>query len=205
MTEGAICLCSRGLIHSRTMESIERNLAGRRDRWTVLFTHDLPIPDAQNDVTERALRLQPTWLWFVEEDMRTPDGALDALLAKACEGFDAVAADYRMKNRQKTVAMTYTGDLIFAGMGCLLVRASVFERFERPYFRANRYSIDYGTGRAIQYAGEMTYGGQDVTFFVTCRQKGIPISMADVTCGHLAVKKFGEPHANHGCHEIAEL
>lgn len=209
MPEGIVCVCSRGLIHSRTMESIQRNIHEHGWGWDIEFTHELPIPDAQNAVTEAALAREAEWLWFVEEDMQFGPDTLRRLMRLGKEA-DVVAADYRLRQAphltpRKASRSTDKGELLYAGMGCVLVRAAVFERMERPFFQAGRYSIDRRTLDAVKYPGEARYGGQDVHFFVECRKLGIRVTLADVDCQHLVVKTYGQPGRNDGCHEIAAL
>ena len=88
MIQGVVCLCSRGLVHSRTIKSLWRELPAE---WELLTTDDLPIPDAQTTITEQALSLDPQFLWYVEEDMGLPEGILAAMMSA---GEPVVPANY---------------------------------------------------------------------------------------------------------------
>src|ERR1051326_6708994 len=128
-SDGVVAICSRGLVHSRTEESVEMNLRPRRragEVWYVEHTHDLPIPVAQTEITERALRHNPEFVWFVEEDNVIPSGTLFHMRQLA-EKHDVVVADYPLKDGNRSIYKSDKGSVLFGGMGCLLARARVFQ------------------------------------------------------------------------------
>src|SRR5581483_9615394 len=107
MVTGAVCICSRGLIHSRTLESIEQNLRPARARgevWLTEYTHDKPIPEAQNAVVEQALIWDPEWILFVEEDNMLPIGMLRQMRDIAdTQHTPVVLADYKLPDGSRCI------------------------------------------------------------------------------------------------------
>lgn len=206
MLEGCVCVCSRGLIFSQMPPSIWGNLKGRREDWEWIPSHILAIPDAQNWVTHEALALGPEFLWYVEEDIEVPPGTLPAMIARMKETRAqavAVAVDYHLKqNGQLCHRYAVDGSLLFGGMGCLLVRAAIFEQLPRPFFQAARYMVldDGSAGRQGLLA---RYGGQDIHFYVQLRHAGfLAVALPGVLCGHARLIKPGALGTNDGVHEI---
>jgi hypothetical protein len=203
---GVVCVCSRGLVHSRTIESIEANLKGMRDQWPVLFTHDLSIPDAQNDITDRALALNPKWLWFVEEDMVIPGDLLPDMLKLASDGcYDVVTADYNLANGTKSIMRNKSGGVAYSGMGCLLIRPMVFRRLTKPYFCTNALYYNPTTAEFDARPDSVSYGGQDINLYANLYKMGARVASVDRECLHLRVEGFGRPGVNDGAHKVAVI
>lgn len=196
-TTGVVCVCSRGLVHSRTMEGIDKNMNEVSGDWERVFTHDLPIPEAQNTIVEEARKHNPKWLWFVEEDVVPPDGVLKSLLSETKE-HDVVVAKYKLRGGAWS-HYPRSGPLLFAGLGCLLVHLKVFDRIGYPYFRTDRQF-----GFALRPAGrqKQKYGGQDVYFFAMLKKFKIEAKLLDIECQHLYVTKAGDVLNNVGFHDI---
>ncbi|MGH9338845.1 MAG: hypothetical protein ACRD1R_04470 [Acidobacteriota bacterium] len=204
---GIVCICSRGLIHSRTVESVLQNLP--TVGWCWEFTHDLPIPEAQNQVVKLALEHSPEWLWFVEEDMVIPPGTLAKMLD---HGTPVVVSDYRFPwtNREtgepaRAVQYALDGTVLWAGLGCLLAHKSVLEKTEKPWFQCkNMHWSEKDQDWAI-HGDTPRYGRQDVWFFKQLRNSGIPVGVISERCGHLRLTHWGEPRNNRGVHEVELL
>ncbi len=196
MIEGIVAFCSRGLMHSRTFEAIWRNLEGRRDKWELIASHGLPIPEAQNAVTEKAVALDTVWIWFVEEDMLPEPGTLSRMLEA---GSDVVTVDYKLENGTKAVSRNSDG-FPFGGMGCLLVRRLIFDKIKKPWFDTLAFN---GMGGSLPF--RLRYGGQDVFFYHRLAEAGIPVKVIGATVDHLRVVRRGDPGQNVGAHEIVKL
>lgn len=221
----AVCTPSRGLIHSRTVAAVAAALATARATGTAVpapgpaggwvITHDLPIPDAFNEVAALALGTDAAWLWWVEEDMVPPPHALTLLLATAAS-VDAqiVALDYAFPTVPPTSAITRGADgtVRWCGLGCTLVRRDVFARLERPWFRTDTaYRLTrYGTAREtlVAVAEERPYGGQDIDFCVRAGAAGFRLAAVPATlavAGHLRLASLGLPGRNAGAHTITAV
>src|SRR4051812_33408851 len=168
----AVCLPSRGLVHSRTIQGLLTNLVDAVVEWDLFFTHDRPIPDCFNDLTEAAIDNGSDAIWFVEEDMELPDGILDQLIMEmSLRGADVVAADYAIEGNPS--CLHFKGDtLMSTGMGCMLAKASVFTKIGQPYFRD---TFEYGLPEwvPIHMVPGTGYGRQDVDFGVRLHQNGL--------------------------------
>lgn len=72
------------------------------------------------------------------------------------------------------------------GLGCALIRTSVFERVEFPWFEwVDQAREKLQAGSVYECRDAFTSGGEDITFCIQCEHAGIPIH-ADtrVACGH---------------------
>lgn len=178
-------IASRGLIHSRTMECVLNELCCQ-DR--VLFTHNLPIPDAQNNLVERALATRATHFWFVEEDNTFPQGTLIKMLEL---NQPVVAVDYPVGEKQYSTIMRKNGEIMWCGLGCTLIQRTVFEALEKPWFKIDHSwkitNLERMDIERIEIPNK--YGGHDINFGMELHEKGIPIhQLPDVVGGHLRGK-----------------
>lgn len=200
---------TRGTLFSRTIESVETNLAkcGVPHLYP-LFEHDKPIPDAQNALIERALAHSPDYIWMVEEDVVVPADGLKKMLA-ALGDRKVLAAKYQLDNGQPAYRLNRLKEPQYAGLGCMLARAEVFSQdLEPPWFKTSvsyTHDIDGTLTVAQENVKSAGYGRLDVHFYQTLKSKGILWGIADVTCAHLRVAEPGKPHSNSGCHRIVEV
>jgi hypothetical protein len=208
VTQGVICLCSRGLVHSRTIKSAWRAIPrGWRPNWELLTTDDLPIPEAQTTITEEALKLDPSFIWYIEEDMGLPDGILIDMLSLAKP---VVTADYPLARFDeelqqwipvgRSVRRDANGKIWLTGMGCLLVRADIFRGINKPWFETWEVTREGGV-----HAIRMPYGGQDIWFSRGILNAGIEIAQVPTDCKHYRLKDPGSIQSNNGVHKVIEL
>lgn len=197
--EGVVCICSRGLLHSKMMESVDWEIQLQTSAvWKREYTHDQPIPEAQNDVTERALKRRPEYLWFVEEDIVVPRGTLQTLMEANAH---IAVATYKLPGGQMSHRMhreERSKSLAYAGLGCTLIHRSCFGKLEKPYWRTDLAFSP--SGEPSRY--DWPYGGQDIQFFMRAREEGLKSQFVDIECDHLYVEEYGEPKTNNGCHVI---
>ncbi len=198
---GVCCICSRGLVFSKTVEATDINMASVDGMWIREFTHDKPIPDAQNEVVEKARKHNPEWLWFVEEDIQPPNNALVEMLEWG-RHYDVVTTRYRLKGGSQCGADSM-GEVKFTGIGCTLIKASVFDKIGKPYFfSGNVYDTDLkkvGVDPAL-------YGQQDVYFFARLKEMEIPFhTITNFTPDHLRVAEYGDIRNNVGYHRVEAI
>lgn len=204
ITRIAVILPSRGLVHSQTMESLLENLCIFKYDWKIFFAHDLPIPDCFNVPLEKALQGNSfDYILFVEEDMLLPWNTLDKMIKKAS---DVVSVDYANKKTGKPFMRKNTHDVVeYTGVGCMLVKKSVFDKLEKPYFREGCFEQqEDGTlvERVLTKKRE-AYGTQDVYFCNSLTKAGFTIDiLEDANIGHLLVEDWGKEGTNNGAHKI---
>ena len=202
-----ILIPSRGLIHSRTIESIDRNLEDlpMPFYFKKFYTHDLPIPEAQNELVKKTLEWGADYLWFIEEDNLIPDGTFKKMLW-AIESHDVgvVAVDYPVGEKNYST-ITKKGDVIlWCGLGCTLVKKEVFQILEEPWFRTDKsFKIEDGKINLEEVNQPNKYGGHDIYFGVKLNEKGIKIyQLPEVVAGHVKLLEFGNPGFNIGFHKV---
>jgi len=189
---GAVALPSRGLVHSRTIESI---LKATNYRWPLFFTHELPPGDAQNGVVRAALRESPAeWLLLVEEDNTVPCNLLTGL---ANTHDNVQVLDYPLDGGNCAVVPDGVGGVLHAGLGCMLVRQAVFERLDWPWFAVRGFRAYRDGGRKFLEPARIADGrGADVYFSWNLQQAGETIVRIPGEAGHWRVRDYrkGKPH-----------
>lgn len=186
-----VILPSRGLIHSRTLESLTEALKGFEYKF--YFSHDNPIPTCFNIPITEALKDSPDYIWIVEEDMAFPEDTLRKLLDADTE---IATMDYRLENGQ----MCYyeTSGYLLGGTGCILIKADTMRKL-MPLS-----SVAYGLDLKPIDGITMHYGGQDIDLCVRAQDMGIkPVIVG--TVDHLRVKQMGDRNVNNGTHEVTAL
>jgi hypothetical protein len=182
------------------MENVLGNLSvlESEDRKFILFTHDSPLPDCRNELVARALAMGATKIWFVDDDIVPRVGWLNSAIAL---NQPVVAADYYMQTGTK--AAGEQGDFKYAGFGCILINAEVFEQLEKPYFRTDIALIEQN-GKYEWKKVKRDWGGEDVYFCKLLHDKGIPLTMLE-DVKHLRTRNWGGKYLNNGTHEIYAL
>ena len=163
---------------------------------------------ARNRIAADALNAHYDYVLMVDNDIALPTDALSNLLE---HGVDFVMGYYlnryaRGENRYTTLYrpafswqmyedselrdMRERGEHLIkvkgGGLGCALIRASVFERVEFPWFEwvdQNRMRLDVPS--VYECRDAFGSGGEDITFCIKCETAGVAIH-ADtrVACGH---------------------
>lgn len=152
-------------------------------------------------MVEKALADGCSHLMFVEEDTVMPDGGFERLLAAnadiAC--IDYAVAGYSCITRDKN-----TNEVLWCGLGCTLVKREVFDTLEKPYFRSDKALLlnDWPNITWID-PGAQAYGGQDIYFCMTAREKGFKIEQVEGEAEHLKLNNLGRSEVNKGLHVIS--
>lgn len=178
---------SRGLVHSRTVEEVARELHGHDYRW--LLSHGLPIPDCFNDLVDRALRTDCRYLLFIEDDMHLPKGIVQKLFEARA---DIALADYPVRKTQRCVGYL-NGEFAYGGTGLLLVKREVFDSLLPPYFRTH-ISYQIQDNKLIPTPSVVEYGLHDVDFYQ--RTKDFVRVVIDQDAGQYFLKKPDLPKYN---------
>ncbi len=189
----AVCIPSRGLMHSRTMEDVLQNTYKRGAAVKFFFSHGRPQPDAQNYITEEALKERVDYLWFIDDDMMLPPRILDEMIDLNA---DVVVTHYPCTRQGSDALHIRDGVFESAGMGCVLVKRAIFDNLERPYFRADTTYV-WDTDHLQPYPAKedkQYHGLHDVDFFQRLLKAGITPAVTGTTCGQYftdAIRKYG--------------
>jgi len=221
----AVLTPSRGLVHSRTVEAVMANIdeatAARHKFRGWRLSHDLPIPDCHNAVAAAAMKTDADALWFVEEDVIPPPGALLGLFA-LLKDYTIAALDYPVwtegGERWSCVCRDQDGGPIdrpstngirYCGLGCTLVRRELFDRLPYPWFRSDMQFQIVRIGdstRLVEVPVSYEYGGQDIYFAHRALESGFTIGeLTGMTAGHARVVALGPLRVNHGAHTIETI
>lgn len=181
-----VCMPSRGLIHSRTIEEVlELNLP-------IKFTHDLPIPACFNWFVQNV----SGDLLFIEEDMHIPPNLVSVLSNSSA---DIVTFDYPLRGGMRCVQNI--NGFTLGGTGCTMIKRKVFD--EIGLFRVNT-EYDARTLEPRKIVKEKIYGKHDIDFYIRAQQAGFSVEVVgDV--GHYVLLERGEERTNKGWHKITEL
>ena len=202
----AILLPSRGLVFSKTVEELLREVAPYNHK--IFWSHGRPIPDCFEIPTQEILKDKSfTHLLTVEEDMIIPEGTLrDAIEADK----PVVAYDYPVTGSNGgTILYDIDGSAYFSGCGFLLVDMNIVRRLKPPIWRVdiewnmkqfnNRYRFD------IKLVDDKkNYGQQDIAFGLRLYYNNTPIYVMPKTIGQRKLEKRGKGRTNKGAHEIIE-
>lgn len=206
----AVVLPSRGLIYSKTVEELYRELDSVTTDWAdsyrVFYSHGRPIPDCFEIPTTEALAWNPDYVLYVEEDMALPEGVLGRMLARNAH---AVACDYPVSGSDNgTVQYDNDGAAFFTGCGLLLVKADLLKAMPKPIWRTDiGWTPHFEAGKVYFHADQNNdkhYGQQDVAFGFRLYFNNLPIQVMDETIGQRKMIKRGEAGSNEGFHEVID-
>jgi hypothetical protein len=201
--------CTRGACISRTAEGMDTNLIYSGLQWDRYWEHEKSIPDAQNSVIARALTAHPKYIWMIEEDIEPiPFTLLEMIDTLRKNELDVVCADYKLEGGTYACQYDNKGNLVWGGLGCVLMTADVMRKLANPWFRTNvAYSFDQVTGKIKgPYFDEGdNYGRLDVHFYAQLARHNFKFGATQSHCKHWRIRKYGEPNKNMGCHTLEEL
>lgn len=162
------------------------------------FVRGYDCATARNNIAQKALSMNVDYVFMVDNDVTVPK---DALVNMISHNVDVVSGYYVhrfktdetsnktniCKRGEMNYTMQYTGDELATlrnngeylirvhggGMGCVLIRTSVFNRISYPYYAWR----DYGNGKMLS---------EDLHFCEQCKAEHIKIYVdTRVQCGHM--------------------
>lgn len=196
----AVCLPSRGMMHSRTVEDVITNLLSTKSAlggldYYFCMSHGLPQPKAQNYITQEALYHHPDYIWYVDDDMHFESRTLEVMLEL---DVGVVVADYPVAKNKPTVHIR-DGKFETAGMGCVLIKPEILRRLEEPYFRTDTQYVwegDHLTPYPVEDKTLQRHGGHDVDFWQRLLKAGVEPAIVKIHAGQYyliddRIKKWG--------------
>jgi len=194
----AVILPSRGLIHSRTIETLIKTIDRYAYDFKLYVSHDNPIPECFNIPIELALKDNPEAFIIVEEDIALNFDTLNAMIQSwVFDKTDIAAADYLVAPGVK--AFKTTKGILTGGLGCVLIKASVMKDL-LPFSDQTSYDMDMNPFPSLPNG----YGHQDIDFYVRAFMKNYKVKV----CGeveHLRVIEMGKAGTNNGVHKIEAI
>lgn len=193
----AVLIPTRGTLFTATVAALDRELS--RFKHVRYFTVDLPIPHCRNALVEQAQAsgLPFTHYLMVDDDVVSPEGGLQAMLDTDA---DIAIIDYpthNMGKHGKNGNVAYDSHkpgkkALWAGLGCTLVKASVFDDLEKPYFRSGGAFYDQlRDGKKVLYGARIqSAGGEDYEFYTDCRKNGHELAVVPgMVAGHAKIMR----------------
>lgn len=192
----AVLIPTRGTLFSLTAAALDRELG--RYKHVKYYTVDLPIPDCRNALIKQAQDsgLPFTHYLMVDDDVIIPQGGLDAMFALDTEVAIIDYPTHWMGKHANEGNIAYDStnkdEILWAGLGCTLVKTGVFEKLERPYFRSGGAFYDQlRNGKKVLYGARVnSAGGEDYEFFTDCRTLGYKVvAVPGMVAGHAKIMR----------------
>lgn len=182
-------------------ESVDKELSSVSCKVKFYYSHGLPIPECFNIPTEQALKDDPDYIWYVEEDVVIPESGLQAMIDTASiQKNGLIAINYPLRHYGGLSEGWYregTSEPIrtWVGLGCTLARRDVFNKIREfhngPFFQPVKLISVHGGSATIKksltvQACDRRYGGQDIYICHLVRKAGFNISaVPDMRADHL--------------------
>lgn len=151
-----------------------------------VFSHGLPQPDAENHLVDEALKHEPDYIWFIDDDMQLPETMLSDMLALK-QPF--VVAHYPVATNQDALHIR-NGKFESAGLGCVLITPEVLQKLSKPYFRCDTVYM-WEAEQLTPYPAnpdKLYHGLHDVDFMQRMLKLGYEPSIVETQAGQYNVK-----------------
>ena len=134
-----------------------------------------PLQTSRENLVGAALNGEFSHIFFIDADVIVPYNAFEILARKkkdiingvyfqSCEPYNVVA---KKDGKLLDVQANQLYEVDYCGLGCSLIKTSVFEKVQRPYFKFENDE------------------GEDVYFFRKCRDAGFKVFLdSSVVCRH---------------------
>lgn len=194
----ATVIPTRGLLFAETIRSLLRN-----GITAPMIISGKPIPDAYNEGVEKARSEHASHILFVEDDMQLPDRCVQKMLEMEQP---IVALDYPVDNGCSTVCRS-DGEVLWCGLGCILIDMRVFEALEKPWFTTQHsYQIIGEEPFEVEKRENRSkYGGHDINFCMEARGCGFSITIYPEPAKHLRCKELTRGTTNASTYTITAL
>jgi len=216
MPKIAILTPTRGTLFSKMMVSVLREMSMCNQYPAWFITDNMPIPKCRTALVEDALKHKAEFTHFllVDDDVIIPEGGLGEMLSADT---DIAFIDYPLhQDRGKYAGMgTACYDncpegteyakakkkpVMWAGLGCVLVKREVFEKLKSPWFKPYHRQYVRDEKGKITWQGSPNIKeptGEDCYFFLQAQKKGLKVKqMTGFTCGHARIDKLVMHMAN---------
>lgn len=212
----AVCLASRGCINSRTIESLISEIGNANALF--FFSHDNPIPVAQNYLMEKSLQYDWDYQFWIEEDVVLPRGSFSEMLMdfEKNKSINIISAPYPLSHGRLSIQFMKSpgnlGKFRFSGMGCMLIKRSLLSSINtRPFFSDEyAFNCNHSDGTSLTEKNRIVYDPknvkiayalQDLYFWQILLDSGGKPKFADFICDHYRFVESGNKTNNDGCHK----
>lgn len=183
----AIGLPNRGYIHEQTALSL-MEMTELPYKFVPFFTRGCFISAQREFIAQIAIKAQFTYLLFIDSDIKFPPETIDKLIQ---HDKDIIGAMYHYRYLPKKPIVKFLknerlvdeGEVpnkVFKvgalGMGCMLIKTSVFHKMKKPYFTV-----------LFDNNGQV-HSSEDINFCVKARKAGFDIWCDPV----LEIKHIGD-------------
>ena len=208
ITDYAVATPSRGLIHSRTVEAVAREMGDTPGCLGWSITHDLAIPYAHEQAVASAIGMWvPDVVIVTEEDVIPPEGAFGMLLLAIGAGAAVAGIDYPVAEDWGCAVRDEAGAVLWVGTGLTALSVPFLSRLARPWFTTDRRWIRDGDGgwRSVPAAPDDRdrFGQQDIELCRRVREAGGRVEVVQgMTAAHAQVREMGRQGTNVGFHDV---
>lgn len=193
-----VAMPSRGLIHSRTMESLQKNMANYD--YTVYYSHDKPIPDCFNYTVGKALQDSHKYILILEEDVVMPEWGVIMMVDSLNHGQDIAYYDYPLKDGRNSSAEI--NGTLYISTGCTMFKREAIKKL-LPF--TSQYQYHSKTRELLQTLDkdqqQEIYGYHDEHMSLLIKELGLKADCVGLA-QHYKLRRLGRDNKNKGYHDI---
>lgn len=201
----AVCVPSFDHVHTGFAMSLAMMFSTRHAHMTLINHRSSLIHKARDLLVTEALKGDPDYILFLDSDLHFPRWTLGRLLSLEKDIVGAAYVNRTPPHHLMVKQLGETPQLVNGGVievasvptGCLLVKADVFRKLGRPYFRSPSFEVnDLTPVYLAEYLPpdmRPITVGEDINFCAQARQAGYSVWLdADLTAdiGHIGEHVF---------------